>query len=86
MMEPGGVNAHYYYEGRTYNFYREEHCMVLCGYDLNQNQVLVSDPQAGLIWRDLSAFERIYEQMGRNAMTIQEIPADYQNFVSLLRG
>ena len=31
MMEPGGVNAHYYYEGRTYNFYREEHCMVLCG-------------------------------------------------------
>lgn len=85
MQEPGEINAHYYYEGRIYNFYKEEHCMVLCGYDRVKNEVLVSDPQAGLVWRDADAFSAIYETMGENAMTIQEFPANYQNFLFLLK-
>lgn len=86
MQEPGDVNAHYYYQGKTYNFYKEEHCMVLCGYDLTQGTVLVSDPQAGLVWRDLDEFSSIYKKMGSNAMTIQEFTANYQNFLFLLQG
>ncbi|HIR93968.1 MAG TPA: C39 family peptidase [Candidatus Egerieimonas intestinavium] len=86
MQEPGEVNAHYYYQGKTYNFYKEEHCMVLCGYDLAQRRVLVSDPQAGLIWRNMDAFASIYKKMGSNAMTIQEFTANYQNFLFLLQG
>lgn len=86
MQESGDVNAHYYYQGKTYNFYKEEHCMVLCGYDLTQGTVLVSDPQAGLVWRDLDEFSSIYKKMGSNAMTIQEFTANYQNFLFLLQG
>lgn len=86
MQEPGDVNAHYYYQGKTYNFYKEEHCMVLCGYDLTQGTVLVSDPQAGLVWRDLDEFSSIYKKMGSNAMAIQEFTANYQNFLFLLQG
>lgn len=85
MQEPGDVNAHYYYQGKTYNFYKEEHCMVLCGYDLTQGTVLVSDPQAGLVWRDLDEFSSIYKKMGSNAMAIQEFTANYQNFLFLLQ-
>ncbi len=47
------------------------HCMVLIGYDINDNYVYTADPSDGcLMIYDLATFEWIYELKGRSAMYI----------------
>lgn len=57
--------------GKSWRFYRSEHCVVLLGYNKKKNQVLVNDSLSGLVWRDASAFERIYNTLGKMAVVIQ---------------
>ena len=47
-----------------------EHCMLLTGYDLNENTVTVCDPLKGVVTYDLTQFFNVYEDMYRQAMTI----------------
>lgn len=61
----------YRYAGKTWHFYRYEHCVVLCGYDKKNKKVLINDPLSGLVWRKASSFERIYNKMGKMAIVIQ---------------
>ncbi|MDO4522706.1 MAG: C39 family peptidase, partial [Eubacteriales bacterium] len=57
--------------GKTWTFFRNEHCVVLCGYDKKKDKVLINDPLDGLVWRNRSAFERIYNRMGKMAVVIR---------------
>ena len=62
----------YVYQGKTYYWYRKEHCVVLCGYDKEKGIVLINDPLEGIVERDAERFEEIYDQMGKMAVVIQQ--------------
>ncbi|WP_019678879.1 C39 family peptidase [Ruminococcus flavefaciens] len=47
-----------------------QHCVTLCGYDLDENIVYVADPLKGNRKYDISAFSSSYELMGRQAVVI----------------
>ncbi len=56
---------------KEYHWDRCEHCMVLSGYDLEQNVVIVHDPIQGIIERDADAFWEKYESLGSMALIIR---------------
>lgn len=70
MYNPVAVHS-YRCNGKTWRFYRYEHCVVLCGYDKKTKKVLINDPLSGLVWRKASSFERIYNKLGKMAVVIQ---------------
>lgn len=57
---------------REYPWYRQEHCVVLSGYNLSEGTVQVNDPIEGILDRDMEAFASIYEKTGKNAVVIKE--------------
>ncbi|MBE5954354.1 MAG: hypothetical protein E7257_09465 [Lachnospiraceae bacterium] len=48
-----------------------EHCMVLSGYDLERNVVIVHDPIEGIVERDAEGFWQRYEKLGSMALIIR---------------
>ena len=58
------------YHGVSYNWYYNEHCVTACGYNLENNELIVSDPLEGIVSRDLDRFREIYEQVGSYAVVI----------------
>lgn len=58
------------FEGKTYRWFRNEHCMVMCGFDKENGTVLIQDPLDGLVERDAETFAEYYEELGKNAMII----------------
>lgn len=61
----------YYCSGKNWTFFTYEHCVVLCGYDKKNNKVLINDSLSGLVWRNKSSFERIYNKLGKMAVVIR---------------
>lgn len=70
MRDPVAVSS-YRTLGKTWNFYRYEHCVVLCGYNTKTKKVLINDSLSGLVWRNAKSFERIYNKLGKMAVVIQ---------------
>jgi uncharacterized protein YvpB len=69
------VEEHYYWttpEGEDAVFLTNEHCLVLCGYDLNYNTVTVCDPLVGKTVYDMDVFENRYELMYQQAVVIRQ--------------
>lgn len=58
------------YRGRQYRWYRQEHCVVLTGCDMEARTVQVNDPLEGIVHRDLDAFRNIYNETGQNAVVL----------------
>lgn len=56
---------------KTYVWDSCEHCMVLSGYDLERNVVIVHDPIQGVIERDADGFWERYEKLGSMAIIIR---------------
>ena len=71
MEEPEFTSEIGEYKGRIYRWYRQEHCAVLSGYDLDEGTVQINDPLEGIVTRDLEEFERIYEITGKNAVVLK---------------
>lgn len=71
MEEPEFTGEIGEYGDRTYRWYRQEHCAVLSGYDLDEGTVQINDPLEGIVTRDLEEFERIYEITGKNAVVLK---------------
>lgn len=63
--------ADYTVDGRTWQFWHNEHCLVLCGYDPEHHMVLLSDSLSGLVWREEATFRRIYDMLGKMAVVIE---------------
>lgn len=72
MAEPEFTREDGEYNDRIYRWYRQEHCVVLSGYDLESNTLQINDPLEGIIDRDKDEFERIYNLTGRNAVVVKE--------------
>ena len=53
------------FEGKTYRWFRNEHCMVMCGFDKENGTVLIQDPLDGLVERDAETFAKYYEELGK---------------------
>lgn len=56
---------------KTYVWDNCEHCMVLSGYDLERNVVIVHDPIEGVVERDAEGFWQRYENLGSMALIIR---------------
>ena len=56
---------------KSYVWDRCEHCMVLSGYDLEKNVVIVHDPIEGIVERDAEGFWERYEKLGSMALIIR---------------
>lgn len=63
----------YWYDNTTrerLEWLNDEHCFVLTGYDKQSGTVTINDPLAGIVKRDMSVFEKRYEQMYSQAVII----------------
>ena len=47
-----------------YTWYEMEHCVVLAGYDLENDKVIISDPMQGIAEYSLEWFQEVYERVG----------------------
>lgn len=61
----------FFYQGKEYYWCGLEHCVMLCGYDLDAGTVTVNDPLQGIQTLDLAQMELVYNDMGRLSMTIK---------------
>ncbi len=57
-------------DGREYTWIAPEHCVVVVGYDLDNNEVYVADPMAGMVTRNLKTFEERYNSLKRQAVYV----------------
>ncbi len=67
------VEEQYYWttpDGDDAVFLVNEHCLLLCGYDLDANTVTVCDPLEGKIDYDMDVFENRFELIHRQAVAI----------------
>lgn len=60
------------YKGKAYEWDYNEHCVVLVGYDMEQNTVLVNDPLEGRLEPDADRFWELYEELGSMAVALRE--------------
>lgn len=58
--------------GQIISWNGNEHCLLLTGYDREENLVYVNDPLKGAVSYDMALFEQRYEEMERNAVVITE--------------
>lgn len=58
------------YQGHTYSWYINEHCVCLYGYDKKDGTVKISDPQRGKIDVSAKDFANIYDTIGRMSMVM----------------
>lgn len=76
MEEPEFTGEEAEYHHKLYKWYKQEHCMLLSGYDLKTMTLMINDPLEGIVTRDLYEFERIYELTGKNAMVVKKLNED----------
>ena len=67
---PTFQDYYYEYRGTTYQWYANEHCVVLSGYSTIYNTVTLVDPLQGEIQMDASLISSIYDQAGRYAIAV----------------
>lgn len=57
-------------EGETVTWPSNEHCMLLIGFDMETNSVIVCDPLEGIVSYDRNAFQHHYEILEQQAIVI----------------
>lgn len=73
-------------DGIVYQWYRNEHCVVLCGYDLDDNTVTLTDPVRGIVTVSKSTIENIYDEMGQFSMIVLDTTGyDFPSYWELPR-
>lgn len=70
MEEPMATDEICEYEGKVYQWFRNEHCVVFCGFDREAGTVFIQDPLEGLVERNAEEFEQYYDMIGQYAMII----------------
>lgn len=56
--------------GEQLDWYLNEHCFVLAGFNMSADLVTLNDPMKGIIDYDINKFETRYDQMHRQAIVI----------------
>lgn len=58
------------YNGEEYIWYWNEHCVILGGYDLEDQTVVLYDPLQGRVIQNIETVQSIFEEAGRMAVAI----------------
>lgn len=75
MIEPEYYETWYDNEtGEQLDWYLNEHCFVLAGFNMDADIVTLNDPMKGIIDYNINKFETRYDQMHRQAIVI--LPED----------
>ncbi len=56
--------------GEDFYFNNYQHCLTIYGFDYDEGVVHVADPMEGNVKYDMARFERIYEEMGKQAVIL----------------
>lgn len=72
MSEPVATDNFCEYEGHEYQWFSNEHCVVFMGFHKDTNEVVINDPLEGIVYRDATDFEEIFDRMGKQAVIIRE--------------
>ena len=67
---PHWSSEEFNYKGRTYQWYLNEHCLMLEGYFKNDGTCMIQDPLAGEVEKDIVLMEDIYNAIGKYAIVI----------------
>ncbi len=71
MIEPEYYETWYDYStGEQLDWYINEHCFVLAGFNISGDTVTLNDPMKGIIDYNINKFETRYDQMHRQAIVI----------------
>lgn len=71
MIEPEYYESWYDYEtGELLDWYLNEHCFVLAGFNMSAGIVTLNDPMKGIIDYNINKFETRYDQMYKQAIVI----------------
>lgn len=71
MIEPEYYETWYDYDtGEQLDWYLNEHCFVLAGFNMSGDIVTLNDPMKGIIDYNINKFETRYDQMYRQAIVI----------------
>ncbi|MDE5860207.1 MAG: C39 family peptidase, partial [Oscillospiraceae bacterium] len=71
MIEPEYYETWYDYDtGEQLDWYLNEHCFVLAGFNMSSDIVTLNDPMKGIIDYNINKFETRYDQMYRQAIVI----------------
>lgn len=73
MAEPEFIRLDTEYNGHVYRWYRQEHCVVLSGYNRIERTVQINDPLEGIVTRNLDEFASIFNQTGKNAVVLKKM-------------
>jgi uncharacterized protein YvpB len=77
MIEPEYYESWYdNATGEKLDWYLNEHCFVLVGFDMEKNIVTLNDPMKGIIDYNMDKFEKRYEQMYSQAIILQKAEND----------
>lgn len=68
--EPDWVDDGSEVDGISYQWYSNEHCVAIKGYDLEDGLIFIGDPSEGWVEMDLEEFRDLYDEIGRYAMVI----------------
>ncbi len=74
--EPSPDGGYEERDGIVYQWFRNEHCVTLYGYDLDQGIVMLSDSVRGKVEISFSEFEYAYDGIGRFSVVMLDT-ADY---------
>ncbi len=79
MIEPEYYETWYDYDtGEQLDWYLNEHCFVLAGFNMSSDLVTLNDPMKGIIDYNINRFETRYEQMYRQAIVILPDSGSYE--------
>lgn len=77
MQEPEFTEMTSSFGSNTYQWYSSEHCVVISGYDLENQTIQINDPLEGIVTRKFAEFEALHDKTGRVAMILQtDVQAD----------
>ena len=70
LMDVELTDAYYDQDKTPVQWYNNEHCMVICGYDKKDNTVIAADPLKGMMKYNRDRFKMIYNQLDKQAIII----------------
>lgn len=71
-MKEAFVSTELELDGEKYEWISPEHCVVVIGYNLEKNEVYVSDPWTGTVTRNLTVFKERYNSLNKQAVYINK--------------
>lgn len=71
LEEPRFISHIVRHDGQTFQWYVSEHCLLVKGYDIIKDVLIVNDPLVGETEYDVDEFMEISDKIGNLAVTLQ---------------